>query len=133
MSDSTAHITVTQTMWSLLSDTIPHGRTIMYMVTSAAEEGTMAVGHFWKIFDPGKNELQLTDDSVTRLKNEIAENDPNVFFSYVPFLNDNTERPSGVRSLETFFLQDVDANDKVIIIADTRHTSVVQRRSSFLL
>ena len=86
ISDSTAYITEThQTMWSLLTNTIPHGRTIMYMVTPATEASMMAVGHFSNIFDPGKNELQLIDDSVTRLKNELAENDPNVFFSYVPF------------------------------------------------
>ena len=36
------------------------------------------------------------------------------------------ERTSGVRSLETLFLQDMNAHDKVIIIADTRHT---RRRS----
>ena len=123
ISDSTAYITVThQTMWSLLTNTIPHGRTNMYMVSPATEASMMAVGHFAKIFDPWKNVLQLTDDSVTKLKNELAENDPNVFFSYVPFSDDDTERPAEVRSLETFLLQDMDANDKVIIIADTRHT-----------
>ena len=123
ISDSTAHITEThQTMWSLLTNTIPYGRTIMYMVTPATEASMMAVGHFLNIFDPGKNGLQLIDDSVTRHKNELADNDPKVFFSYVPFLNNNTERDSGVRSRVTFLLQDMDANDKVIIIADTRHT-----------
>ena len=90
--------------------------------TPATEASMMAVGHFSKILDPGKNGRHLIDDSVTRLKNELAENDSNVFFSSVPFLNDNTERFSGVCSLETFLLQDMDANDKVIIIADTRHT-----------
>ena len=40
----------------------------------------MAVGHFAKIFDPVKNGIQLTDDAVTRLKNEFASNDPNVIF-----------------------------------------------------
>ena len=35
------------------------------------------------------------------------------FFPLVPFSNDDTERPSGVRSLDTFLLQDMDVNDKV--------------------
>ena len=52
----------------------------MYMLTPATEARMMAVGHFAKIFDPGKNGLRLTDDSVTRLKNEFSTNDPNVFF-----------------------------------------------------
>ena len=77
-----------QAMWSLLTNTIPHVRTIMYLVTPATEASTMAVGHSSKIFGSGENGLQLTDDSVTRLKNECVENDPNVFLSYVPFLND---------------------------------------------
>ena len=123
ISDSTAYITeIHQTMWSLLTNAIPHGRTIMYMVIAAIEAFMMAVGHFSKIFDPGKNGLKLTDDSVTRLKNEFAENDPNVFFSYVPFWNDDTERPVGVCSLETFLLQNMDVSVKVIISAQTRHT-----------
>ena len=46
----------------------------------------------------------------------------NVFFSYVPFSDDDRERSAEVCSLETFFLQYLDVNDKVIIIADTRHT-----------
>ena len=121
ISSSAAFITETnQVMWSPLPDTIPHGRTIMYMVISATEASMMAVGPFSKIFDPGKNGLQLTDDSATRLKNEFA--DPNVFFSYVPFSNDDTERPAEVRSLEMFLLQNMDVTDKVNIIADTRRT-----------
>ena len=80
----------------------------------------MAVEHVSEIFDAGKNGLQLTDDSATRLKNEFA--DPNVFFSYVPFSNDDTERPAEVCSLEMFLFQNMDVSDKVIIIADTRHT-----------
>ena len=51
---------------------------------------------FSEIFDPEKNGQQLTEDSVTRLKNEFAANDPNVFFSYVPFSDDDTERPAEV-------------------------------------
>ena len=74
---------------------------------------------FSLIFDPGKNGLQLTDDSVTRLKNEFATNDPNVFF---PCQDDDMERLVEMCSLEMFLLQNVNANDKVIIIADTRHT-----------
>ena len=75
-----------------------------------------------KIFDLGRNGLQLTDDSVTRLKNEFATNDPNVVFSYIPLQDDHTERLVEMCSLEMFLLQNVNANDKVIIIADTRHT-----------
>ena len=103
ISDSTVFITEThQTMWSLLTNTIPHGRTIMYMVTPATEGSMMAVAHVSKIFDPGKIGKQLTNDSVTRLKNEVAENDPNVSFSYVPFSDDDTVRPAEVCSLEMF-------------------------------
>ena len=65
----------------------------MYMVTPANEASMMAVGHFSKIFDPGTDRLQLTDDSVTILKNEFAANGPNVFFSYVPLSDDDTGRP----------------------------------------
>ena len=111
-----------QVMWSLLTNTIPHGRTIMYMVTPATEASMMAVGHFTKNFDPGKNGLQLTDDSVIELKNECASNDPDVIFSCVPFQHDDTERPVEMCSLETYLLQNGNMNDKVIIIADTRHT-----------
>ena len=61
-SNSAVFITEThQTMWSLLTNTIPHGRTVMYMVTPATEESKMTVGHFSKIFDRGRNG-QLTDD-----------------------------------------------------------------------
>ena len=121
VSNSVALITETkQTMWSLLTNTIPHSRTIMYMVTPATEASMMAVGHFSKIFDPGENGLQLTDDSVTRLKSEFATNDPKVVFSYIPFQDHHdTERLVEMCSLEMFLLQNVNANDKVI--ADTRH------------
>ena len=44
----------------------------MYMVTPATEASVMTVGHFSKIFDFGMNGLQLIDDSVKRLKNELA-------------------------------------------------------------
>ena len=63
----------------------------MYMVIPATEASMMAVGHFAKIFDPGKNGLQLTDGSATRLMHEFATNDPNVFFSNVPFWDDDTD------------------------------------------
>ena len=43
------------------------------------------------------------------------------FSHNVPFSDDDTERPAEVCSLETFLLQDMEVNDKVII-ADTRHT-----------
>ena len=75
-----------------MTKAIPHGRTFMYMVTAATEASMMAVGQFTKIFDPG-NGLQLTDDSVMRLKNELASNDPNVVFSYIPFQDDDMDRP----------------------------------------
>ena len=51
----------------------------------------------------------MTDDSVTRLMNEFATDDPNVVLSHIPFQDDD-------------MLQNLNANDKVIIIADTRHT-----------
>ena len=47
MSNRAAFIAETnQAVWSLLTNTIPHGRTIMYMVTPATEASVMAVAHF---------------------------------------------------------------------------------------
>ena len=63
------------------------------MVSPATEASEVGIGHFSNMFDPGKKGLQLTDDSVTRLKNEFAANDSSVYFSYVPFSDDDTERP----------------------------------------
>ena len=77
----------------------------MYMVTPATEAGMMAVGHVSLIFDAGKNGLRLTDDSVTRLKNEFATNDPNVVFSNMPFQDDDTERFVEICSLEMLLLK----------------------------
>ena len=112
ISNSAAFIAeMNQVMWSLLTNTIPHGRTILYMVTSATAATMMAVEHFTMIFDPGKNGLQLTDEFVMRLTHEIASNDPNVIFSYVPFQDD-----------------DVNVNDKVNIIANTRHNQIWSER-----
>ena len=90
ISNGAAFITETnQARWSLLTNTIPHGRTIMYMVTLATEASMMAVGHFSKIFDPAENGLQLADDFVIRLKNEFASNGPNVIFSYAALQDDD--------------------------------------------
>ena len=50
ISNSAASIAETkQVMWNLLTNTFPHGPTIMYMVTSAAEASMMTVGHVAKI------------------------------------------------------------------------------------
>ena len=65
----------------------------MYVVTPATEASMLAVGHSTKKFHPGKNGLHLTDDSVMRLKNESASNDPSVVFSFIPFQDDDMERP----------------------------------------
>ena len=73
-----------------------------------------------------KNGLQLTDDSVSRLKNEFATNDPNVAFSHIPFQDDDMKSPIEMCSLEMFLLRKVNANDKVVIIADMRHTEMVR-------
>ena len=64
----------------------------MYMVAPAIEVSMMAVEHFAKILDPGKNGLQLIADSVVKLKNEFASNDPNAVFSYFPFQDADMER-----------------------------------------
>ena len=92
------------------------------MVIPATEASMMAVGHFSKMFDLGKNGLQLTNDSVARLANEFDTNGPTVVFSYIPFQDDDMERLVEMCSLEMFLLRDVNSSDKVIIIADTRHT-----------
>ena len=94
----------------------------MYMVTPATEASMMTVGQFAKIFDPGKNGLKLIDDFVMKLKDEFASNDPNVVSSYVPFLDDEMERPVEMCSLEMYLLHNVNLNDKVVIFADARHT-----------
>ena len=99
-------VTLNKKQKSEISDSTGYGRTIMFVVTPATE----ARG------------LQWTDDSVTRLKNEFAANDPHVSFSHVPFSDDDTDRPAEVCSLEMFFLQNMAVSDKVIIIADTRYT-----------
>ena len=112
-----------QASWNLLTSTISHGRTIMYMVVSAIEASKMAVGYFFKIFDPGKNGVQLTDDFSMKLKNEFVSGDKkDVIFPYTPFQDDDMERPVEIHSLETYLLRNANANDKVVIIADTRHT-----------
>ena len=122
ISNGAAFITETnQVMWSVLTNTIPHGRTIMYMVTPATEASMMSIGHFSEIFDPGKNGLQLFDDSLMRLMNDFASKDRNVVSSYVPFQDDDMERFVEMCSFEMFLLQTVNMNDKVIITADTRH------------
>ena len=81
---------------------------------------------FFRIFDPGKNGLQLTVDFSMQLKNEFVLDDPNVIFPYIRFLDDDKERPVEMCSLKTYPLQNASGNDKVINIADTRH---IQRRS----
>ena len=88
----------------------------------------MAVGHFDKMFDLGIDGLRLADDSVTRLRNEYAENDPIVFLTYVPYSNDDTKGLTEVCSLDTFLLRNMDVRDKVVIIADTRHFQRLSER-----
>ena len=102
-SNSAAFIPETnQVMWSLLTNIIPHGRTIVYMVTPATEASMMTVGRLTEIFDLERMGSQLTDDFVTRLKDEFASKDPNVIFSYVPFLDDDMERFVEMCSLEMY-------------------------------
>ena len=57
-----------------------------------------------------------------RVKNEFATTDPNVIFSHAPFLDDDMEKLVEMCSLEIYLLHNVNANDTVIIIVDTRHT-----------
>ena len=47
---------------------------------------------------------------------KFATNDPNVVFSFIPFQDDDMERLVEMCLLETFLSQNVNANDKVIII-----------------
>ena len=98
---------IAETLWSLLTNTVPHGQTMMYMVTPANEASMMAVGHFSKIIDLVKNGLHLTGDSVMRLKNEFASNDPNIIFSSDPFQDDDMERLVEMCLLETYLLHNV--------------------------
>ena len=57
-----------------------------------------------------------------RLKNEFASNDPNVIFSFVPFLDDDMERLVEMSSLEMYLGHNVNLDDKEVVIADKRHT-----------
>ena len=57
-----------------------------------------------------------------RLKNEFASKDPNVIFPFVPFQDDDIERLVEMCSLETYLFHNENLSDKVMIIADTRHT-----------
>ena len=59
-----------QASWNLLTHTISHGQTIMYILISAIEASKKAVGCSFQMFDAGKNGLQLIDGSVMKLKNE---------------------------------------------------------------
>ena len=62
----------------------------MYTVTPAAEASMMSVGP--KIFDLGKNGLQLTDDSVTRLKKIICYETIRMSFSHTFHFRTTTRR-----------------------------------------
>ena len=110
-----------------LTRTILYGRTIMYTMISMIEASKKAAGYLLKIFDLGKNRLQLTCDLSMKLKNEFVLDDPNVTFPYIPFQDDDTERLVAMCcSPETYPLQKASGNNEVITIADTRH---IQRRS----
>ena len=115
-----------QASWILLTNTISHGQTIMYMMVSAIEASKKAVGYSLKIFDSGKNGLQLSDDFAMPLKNEFVLDDPNVIFPYIPFQDDDTERRVEMCSLETYLSHNANRNDEVIIVAGARH---IQRGS----
>ena len=60
-----------QASWNLLTNTISHGQTIMYIMISAIEASKKAVGCSFQMFDAGKNGLQLIDGFLTKLKNEL--------------------------------------------------------------
>ena len=120
-------------MWSVLTNTTPHGWTIMYVVTPATGASMVAVGHVAMFFDPRKNGLQLADDCVMRLKNEFASDDPDAVFSYLPSQDDDAKRLVQMCSLEIFLLQNVNMIDKVIIIADTQHTQRFSERKADLM
>ena len=70
------------TMWRLLTDTIPPGRTIMHEVISSVAVSTMAVGHCTKTSDPGVNGILLTEDYAAKVKEDYARCDTNVAFSH---------------------------------------------------
>ena len=83
ISNGEAFVTETnQASWNLLTSTISHGRTIMYMVVPAIEASKMGVGYSFKIFDPGKNGVQLTDNFSMKLKNEFFSWEVQTSFFY---------------------------------------------------
>ena len=105
----------------------------MYMVIPAIEASMVAVGHVAKFFDHRKNGLQLASDCVMRLKNESASDDPDAVLSYVPSQDDDVKRLIQMCLIEMFLLQNVNMNDKVIIIADTQHTKILSERKADLM
>ena len=55
-------------------------------------------------------------------------NDANVVFSHVAFPSDDATRLETLCSLEAFLLENVIMGNKIIIIADTRHTHCWSQR-----
>ena len=72
--------------------------------------------------------MHLTDDSVVRVKNGFASNDRNVVISNVQFQGGDMKKLAEMSPLEMFSVQKANLNDKVIIIADTRHTQIWSER-----
>ena len=68
-----------------------------------------------------------------RMQKEFASDDPDAVLSYVPSHVDDVKRLVQMCLLEMFLLQNVNMNDKVIIIADTQHTQRWSERKADLM
>ena len=55
-------------------------------------------------------------------KKDFLTSDTNVVFSHFAVSDDDMSRPTTLRVLETFLFQDAIMSDKVVIVAETRHT-----------
>ena len=106
---------------NLLTNIILYGRTIVYTMNSAIGMDKKSVGYYFRIFDPGKNGLQSTDDVSMKLKCELVLGDPNNNFLYISIRADDKVKSTVVRLHEVDPLRNANGNIEVITIADIRH------------
>ena len=111
---------------NLLNGTTSHDRTVEYRIILAIEASGQTVGHYFEMFDPGKNGFQLTGESTSKLNYEFALDKLYDNFMYISLPDNDVEKATEVCSLETYLVQDTNESDEVITITEARHT---QRRS----
>ena len=114
-SNSQTLATRTRLAWQYLTDTIPHDRIIEYTIISATEASEKLVVHSYKIFDPGKDGIQLTVDSTSKLKDELVLDEANDNPMYISLQDNDVEKVTGKATeacpLETYPVQDTEESD----------------------